>query len=424
MSEPVWVTGMAINTPLSDALEGTLEALLAGRSAITSWRSLDVARCYSKIGADLGDYPVVARAETLYPRIPEKVALRLQKLLRRVPWSVQLGLLLAAEAVAEAGLTEEEAALCPVVVGGHNLSSGYGEAGFSRFSADPGSVEVGQELYGLDTTQAACVSELLGSHRPTYTVGGACASGNLALLAGLREIRHHDAPRVLVLGALAEPSAVSLHAFALLGALSIESFNDQPERASRPWDQRREGFVPAHGGGAIILESAALARRRGRMGHAELCSVAVCSDASHLTAPDEEGQARAITLALRRAGMAAEEVDYVGAHATSTPMGDLVELRAIRRALGAQADKIKINASKSMLGHSFSAAAIVEGIAGILQMKAGMLHGTRNIDQLDPAVDLDVCSRGPCRWPVRSFLNNAFGFGGINAVSLFRAVQP
>ena len=174
----------------------------------------------------------------------------------------------------------------------------------------------------------------------------------------------------------------------------------------------------------MILESAALARRRGHPGHAELCAVAVCSDASHLTAPDEEGQARAITLALRRAGMAAEDVDYVSAHATSTPMGDLVELRAIRRALGAQADKIKINASKSMLGHSFSAAAIVEGIAGILQMKAGMLHGTRNIETLDPAVDLDVCSSGPCRWPVRSFLNNAFGFGGINAVSLFRAVQP
>ncbi|HNH50695.1 MAG TPA: beta-ketoacyl synthase N-terminal-like domain-containing protein, partial [Myxococcota bacterium] len=97
MSEPVWVTGMAINTPLSDGLEGTLEALLAGRSAITRWRSLDMSRCYSKIGADLGDYPVVARAEALYPRLPEKVALRLQKLLRRVPWSVQLGLLLAAE---------------------------------------------------------------------------------------------------------------------------------------------------------------------------------------------------------------------------------------------------------------------------------------------------------------------------------------
>jgi 3-oxoacyl-(acyl-carrier-protein) synthase len=385
---------------------------------------MDTARCYSKIGADLGDYPVLTRAEILYPKLPEKIAGRLQKLLRRVPWSVQLGLLVAAEAVADAGLGEEEAALCHVVVGGHNLSSGYGEAGFSRFSLDPASAEVGQELYGLDTTQAACVSELLGSHRPTYTVGGACASGNLALLAGLREIRYHDAPRVLVLGALAEPSVVSLHAFALLGALSIESFNDSPESASRPWDRRREGFVPAHGGGAMILEPAAVALRRGQPAHAQLCSVAVCSDASHLTTPDEEGQARAIILALRRAGMAPEEIDYVSAHATSTPVGDLVELRAIRRALGVHAEKIKINASKSMLGHSFSAAAIVEGIAGILQMKAGMLHGTRNLEQLDPAVDLDVCATGPCRWPVRSFLNNAFGFGGINAVSLFRAVRP
>jgi 3-oxoacyl-(acyl-carrier-protein) synthase len=343
-------------------------------------------------------------------------------MLRRVPWSIQLSLLMVADTLIDAQLSVEEAAQTHVIVGGHNLSSGYTADGLMRFFHHPNNVEVSQELYSLDTTQAACISELLGSHKAAYTVGGACASGNIALQAGMREIRLRGARRVMVVGAVAEPSPISLHAFALLGALSIESFNDRPAQASRPWDQKREGFIPAHGGGVMLLECAEAAIARGARLHAELCSVAVCSDASHLTVPDEDGQSRAISLALKRGNVPASAVDYISAHATSTPLGDLVELRAIRRALGAHAERIKINASKSMLGHSFSAAAIVEGIIGILQMNAGRLHGTLNLENIDPGVDLDVCPQHAQAWPVNYFINNAFGFGGINAVSLFHRV--
>lgn len=420
MGRRLAVTGMAVNTPLGDTLDGTLAALLEGRSAVTRWRTIDTSRCYSKIGADIGDYDVFPRVAAIEGRLPPAAAARLRRLLPRLPWSARLGVTLAADAMADATLTDHELGDCHVVVAGHNLASAYAESGFVGFAKDPANLPIGLELYSLDTTQAACVSELAGSRGPTYTVGGACASGNLALLAAAREIHHHGATRVVVLGALPEPSPGSLHAFAMIGALSITSFNTTPERASRPWDAAREGFVPAQGGAAMVIEDWHAAKARGAHIHAELMAAAVVSDANHLTVPDEGGQARAITLALRRAGLHAQDIDYVSAHATSTPQGDLVELRALRQALGAHADRIKINATKSMLGHTFSAAALVEGVAAILQMNAGRLHRSCNIDQLDPAVDLDVCADGPVDWPVRTLLNDAFGFGGINAVSIFR----
>lgn len=420
----VAITGLAVNTPLADTLHGTLEALLEGRSALTRWRSIDTRRIYSKIGGDLGDYDEAPRAAALAEALPPAAAGRLARLLRRAPWSPRLSLLIGAAAALDAGLSEAELAETAVIVAGHNLGGRHQEAGFERFAADPDALDVGHELYALDSTQAALLSELMNSRWPAYTVGGACASGNLGLLAGQREILRHGAPRALVVGAVPEPSAGGLHGFALLGALSISSFNDRPEAASRPWDARREGFVPAHGAAALLLEHPDIAEARGARVHAELRGVGVCSDANHLTVPDEDGQARAMTLALRRSGLAPEQIDYVSAHATSTPQGDLVELRAIRRALGVTAERIKVNATKSMVGHTFSAAALVEAVAAILQMNAGVLHGTRNISELDPAVDLDVCAAGNQPWPVRHLLNNSFGFGGINAVSVISRVGP
>ena len=225
---------------------------------------------------------------------------------------------------------------------------------------------------------------------------------------------------MIVLGAPSDVSPRGLHGFALLGALAIHHFQDEPARASRPWDRDREGFVPAHGCGVMVLEPRSLSLARGARPWAELCGVGVTSDANHLTLPNEEGQARAITLALRRGGVAAEELDFVSAHATSTPAGDLVELAALRAALGPHAERLRLNAPKSLLGHTLNASAIVEGVLAVLQMNADTLHGSLNIDNLGPGVTLDVCAAGPVRQPVRALLNNAFGFGGHNTTSVFR----
>ena len=180
--------------------------------------------------------------------------------------------------------------------------------------------------------------------------------------------------------------------------------------------------MPAEGAAVLALKRLEDAERDGDPILGVIRGVGLSNDGRGrgLLVPTQEGQARAITLALRRGGVAAEELDFVSAHATSTPAGDLVELAALRAALGPHAERVRLNAPKSLLGHTLNASAIVEGVLAVLQMNADTLHGSLNIDNLDPAVDLDVCAAGPVRQPVRALLNNAFGFGGHNTTSVFR----
>jgi 3-oxoacyl-(acyl-carrier-protein) synthase len=210
---------------------------------------------------------------------------------------------------------------------------------------------------------------------------------------------------------------------ALMGAIAFQSFNDEPMRASRPYDTRREGFVPAHGGATLILEERDAAVRRGARIYAEVLGCAANSDGNHLPQPSEEGQTIVMSRLLEDAGLHASDVDYINAHATSTPLGDLTELRSIKRVFGAHATRLRINAPKSMLGHCCWSAPTVETVAGLLQMNSGRLHRSINIDELDPEVDLDVCRDGPVDVPINVMLKNSFGFGGINCVSLWRRFE-
>jgi 3-oxoacyl-(acyl-carrier-protein) synthase len=211
---------------------------------------------------------------------------------------------------------------------------------------------------------------------------------------------------------------------ALMGAITYESFNAEPQRASRPFDVCREGFVPAHGGGALVLEDLEAAVRRGAHIYAEVLGVDSNSDANHLPQPSEEGQSRLMARVLRQCHLAPEDIDYISAHATSTPLGDVTEIRSIKRVFGQHAYRLKVNATKSMLGHTCWAAPVVETIAAILQMTAGRLHPSINIDDLDPEVDLDVCAGGRAiDHPVRTLMKNSFGFGGINSVSILRRFE-
>jgi 3-oxoacyl-(acyl-carrier-protein) synthase len=276
---------------------------------------------------------------------------------------------------------------------------------------------------GLDTDHAGSISEALGVRGPIYTMGAACASGNIALRAAIDEIRYHDVDMALVTGAVLDFSPVELHAMCMMNAITFTSFNDEPKRASRPWDARREGFVPAHGGGALLVESLTSAKKRGAKIHAEIVGVEANSDANHLPQPSEEGQSRLMRHVLDKFGIAAESIDYVNAHATSTPLGDLTEIRSIKRVFGDHAYRLKLNATKSMLGHTCWAAPVVETVASVLQMQAGKLHPSINVDDLDPEVDLDICRGKMVDWPVRMIMKNSFGFGGINCVSILKRYE-
>jgi 3-oxoacyl-(acyl-carrier-protein) synthase len=417
---------MAINTPLGDSLDGFLEGLLAGRSAVSKWKGIDTSRIYAKVGADLSGYDLPAKVEALQDLLPADVHRRLRRLVAKAPWSTGLSMLLAAEAYRDAGLYQEgpDPTRVAAIVAGHNINFNYQYQNRLQFVDEPDFMDSMLALYGLDTDHAGCISEVLPVRGPIYTVGAACASANTALRCAVDEIRHHDVDVALLVGAVLDFSPIELHAMALLGAISFESFNDAPEKASRPFDTRREGFVPAHGGGALVLEALESAVERGARIYGEVLGVEANADANHLPQPSEEGQARLMSRLLDQCGLRPEAIDYINAHATSTPLGDLVEVRSIKRAFGAHAGRLKINATKSLLGHTCWAAPVVETIASILQMRAGRLHPSINIDELDAEIDLDVCAGQAVDHDVRIFMKNSFGFGGINCVSIIKRFEP
>lgn len=416
------ITGMAVNTPVADTLDGFAAALFAGRSAITRWKGVDTSRIYTKIGGDLTGYDVAGKLESLAGRGDTAMARRFRAVTKRLRWNVKISGLLALDAAADAGIdTAAIGSRFAAIVAGHNLSAGYTFSFFDQFKEEPDFIDPFIGLYGLDTVHPGIVSELLGIRGPIYTVGAACASGNHALRSAIDEIRHHGVEAALVLGAVMDFSPAELHSMALMGAVSFQSFNDEPERASRPFDVRREGFVPAQGGAALVVESLAHARARGARIYAEVLCVAASCDGNHETQPSEDGQAALMEAALSEASVAPEQIDYISAHATSTPVGDLAEIRAIKRVFGAHAKTLKVNATKSMLGHTCWAAPTVETVAAVLQMRAGRLHPSINIDELDPEVDLDVCAGRAVDCRARHVLKNAFGFGGINSVSILKA---
>jgi 3-oxoacyl-(acyl-carrier-protein) synthase len=210
-----------------------------------------------------------------------------------------------------------------------------------------------------------------------------------------------------------------LNAMGYLDALVVKpEFQDAPEQASRPFDVRRCGFVPSHGAATLVLEEYEQAKRRGATIHAEVLAVAANSNANHLPAPCGEAQAALMRKVLGMAGTAPEAVGYVNCHATGTPLGDIEELSAVKSAFGPHAKNLKLNALKSMLGHTCWAAPLVETIGGILQLAHGKLVRTTNIDEPAPEVDLDVMAAGPADTDARIMLKNSFGFGGLNCCSL------
>jgi 3-oxoacyl-(acyl-carrier-protein) synthase len=420
-TERIVITGMSINTPLGDTLDGFLARLLHGDSALSNWKKLDVSRCYSKVGADLSDYDVEAKLRELAAKLPRDVTKRAGKLLTKIPWTTRLSVLLGLDAFADGGAFAAPPDLdrVAVIVAGHNINFNYQYQNRLQFAEEPDFMDSLLALTGLDTDHAGCISEVLGTHGPIYTMGAACASGNVALRAAIDEIRYHGSDMAVVVGAVLDFSPVELHAMALMGAITFQSFNETPEKASRPWDTKREGFVPAHGGGTLLIESLDSAQRRGARIYAEILGVEASSDANHLPQPSEDGQARLMRRLLDKCAIAPEQIDYINAHATSTPLGDVIEIRSIKRVFGSHAYRLKLNATKSMLGHTCWAAPVVETVASVLQMGSGRLHPSIGIDELDPEVDLDIC-RGnvPVEWPVRTMMKNSFGFGGINCVSI------
>jgi 3-oxoacyl-(acyl-carrier-protein) synthase len=419
----VVVTGMGIMTPIGDNLDDYCANLIAGKSALTRWRTLDTDSIRCKVGGDLGDYDYKGyMTNALQPAMPADAYKRMKKILKTAPLATRLTMLTVTQAYKDAGLFDADLDPTRVgaVLGGHNFNSNYINRNFAQFREEPEYIDGMMGICVYDTDLIASAAEVCHILGPVYSVGGTCTSSTIAMRQALREIRCGDCDRVVVAGGVLDYSPLDLQALILVSAISYRSFNDEPEKASRPYDKRREGFVPSHGGGVLIFEELEQARARGAKIYAEVLDVCCNSDANHLSNPSVEGQTRLMRNTLKAAGLAPEQIDYVNAHATSTPLGDVTEIRSIRNVFGDHAKKLKVNASKSLLGHAGWSAGAVESIGAILQMNRSVLHPSINIDELDPEVDLDVCANEKREWEVNHLMKNSFGFGGLNACAIFK----
>ncbi len=422
----VVITGMGTINPLGDTLEGYYQNLIAGKSGIRRWKSLDMSNIECKIGGDLGDYDCLSALEGFKDALGPDTFKAAKKLFRSTTFSAKAAVLCTLAAWRDAGLfgTSVDPFRTSVIVGGHNLNSNYIHENSKRFFQDEEGMDPLSGVEGIDPNVPAVITEILGLHGPSFTIGGACASGNLALREGFRDITSGDCDAAVVAGGLFDMSPGDIQASVVINAVVVKpELQEQPEKASRPFDADRAGFVYSHGAGTLILEELEHARAHGAHIHGEVLGVRANANACHLPAPAAGVQARLIRELLASTGTDPSEVDFASCHATGTPGGDLEEIKAIKEAFGPQAYRMKLNAAKSMLGHTCWASPIVETIAGLLQMKHGRLHPTINIDHLDREVDLDVCAEGPVDHQIRCMLKNSFGFGGINACSLIRRYE-
>ena len=262
-----------------------------------------------------------------------------------------------------------------------------------------------------------------GIHGPNLAVVTACTTSTHAIGIGMRTIQYGDADVMVVGGAEMAQTPLAVGAFCQAKAVSTR--NDAPQKASRPWDRDRDGFVMADGAGAMVLEEYECARARGANIYAEVVGFGMSGDAHHITAPPEDGDGarRSMLNALRDAGCNPGDVQYINAHATSTVLGDLAETTAIRRAFGDHAGRIAVSSTKSMTGHLLGAAGVVEGIFSILAIRDQVAPPTINLDNPDAGCDLDYVPHTARQMPVEVAVSNSFGFGGTNGTLVFRALR-
>jgi 3-oxoacyl-[acyl-carrier-protein] synthase II len=396
-------------SPIGIGVDAFWKAALAGRSGVTSLSEVE--------GFPIERYRcrVAARVRDFIPseHLDGSAAERLDR-------SAQFALVAAQEALRDADLRTEqvEPERVGVVAGAGMGAMTFGERELTKLYETQRPDRVHPNFIPTITLNSASGLIALAHHAkgPNLTLSTACSSGAHAIGVSLGLLRAGQADAVIVVGTEATITPLAFGGFASLRALST-GFNDAPERASRPFDRARDGFVMGEGAGALIVETLAHARRRRARIYAEVAGYGATSEAYHIVIPQEDGleSARTMQVALDDATIAPTEVDYINAHATATPVGDPVEIRAIRRVLKRRAERVLISATKSLVGHTLGAAGTLGAIACVLSLVTGQVHPTVNYDDPDPECALPGIANQVQERPLKVALLNAFGFGSNNA---------
>ncbi len=404
----VVITGMGVLTPIADNLKDYWKGLLEGANGIGRITKFDPSDYYCQIAGELKGFDPLKRLD--------------RKEIRKQDPFVVYALYAAAEAVEDAGIAE---GVDPRRVG-VIIASGIGGVGTMerelRVLLEKGPNRVSPYLVPtmIPDMASGMVAMKWGFMGPNFCVVSACASSSHAVGVALQAIRAGEADVVIAGGAEAPITPLSLAGFSSARALSKR--NHEPERASRPFDAERDGFVMGEGAAVLVLEELEHAKGRGAKIYAELAGYGASADAYHITAPHPEGEGAYLSMkwALEDAGVNPDEVDYINAHGTSTKLNDKVETLAIKRLFGERAYKIPVSSTKSMIGHLLGAAGAAELVATVMSVHEDVVHPTRNYENPDPECDLDYVPEGARELPVRVAISNSFGFGGHNATLVVR----
>ncbi|MDX1901939.1 MAG: beta-ketoacyl-ACP synthase II [Gammaproteobacteria bacterium] len=409
MKQRVVVTGLGMVTSLGHSVDATWRAILSGQSGVSTIDHFDASDLSCKICSRVKDFDASRF-------MPEKEA-------RKRDFFIQYGVAAATEAMTDSGLTVTESNADRI---GLAIGSGIGglpmiekchaillESGPRRISPFfiPGAII---------NMIAGNVSIQYGMRGPNIAVVTACTTGTHNIGLAARTIAYGDADVMLAGGAEMATTKLGIGGFAAMRALSTR--NDEPEKASRPWDRDRDGFVLGDGAGVLVLESYEHAKKRGARIYAELTGFGMSADANHMTSPDPEGRggAAAMTNAMRDAGVTPDQVQYINAHGTSTPAGDELEILGIKRSFGDAAKKLAVSSTKSMTGHLLGAAGAVEAIFSVLAIRDNVAPPTINLDNPSENCDLNLVPHTAQQRQIDIALSNSFGFGGTNGTLLFR----
>lgn len=406
----VVVTGLGCIAPVGNTVDEAWASLLAGRSGIDTITKFDVSNFSCKFAGEVKDFDI-----TKY--ISEKEA-------RHMDRFIHLGLAAAMQAVVDSGLlTGDSLPYDEAVRIGCNIGSGIGGLPLIEDThaelVNRGARRVSPFFVPASIINmiSGHVSIKYGFKGPNIAVATACTTGLHAIGMSARMIEYGDADVMIAGGAESTVSPLGLGGFAAARALSTR--NDDPKTASRPWDKGRDGFVLGEGGGVLVLEEYEHAKARGAKIYAEVLGFGMSGDAFHMTAPDIDGPRRSVVMALKNAGINTEEVQYLNAHGTSTPLGDQNETNAIKAAFGDHAKHLVVNSTKSMTGHLLGGAGGIESVFTVLALYHQKSPPTINIFEQDPECDLDYCANTARDMKIDIAVKNNFGFGGTNGTLVF-----
>lgn len=407
----VVITGLGVVTPVGLNVNETWDNILAGKSGVAPLTSFDVSDFSVRFGASIKDFDITSI-------IPRKDA-------KKMDTFIHYGIAASKEAIEDAGLeiTDENAERIGVAIG-----SGIGglpgiEAGYDGYlSGGPRKISPFFVPSNIINMISGNLSIMYGMKGPNTAIVTACSSGTHNISSAGRMIQYGDADVMIAGGAEMSTSKTGLGGFAAARALSTR--NDDPETASRPWNKDRDGFVLGDGAGIVVLEEYEHAVKRGAKIYAELAGSGMSSDAFHMTMPSKggEGAARCMVNAMKDAGLNPEQIDYINAHGTSTPAGDVAESQAVKTALGDHAYKTAVSSTKSMIGHLLGAAGGVEAVFSALAIRDQVAPPTINLENQDPDCDLDYVPHTARQMDITVSMSNSFGFGGTNGTLILKKV--